>query len=142
MIMRIACKPHLTAAVLCTLLGTLMNGPADAQVSAHEGRALRWSESAAAAGARQAPLWGEAGADQGVALKWRFNTRLRDQVAKLDHHYLVVAGTFTVESAGQYREYGPGSYVGIAAGTKHTIGCEASGDCQLVLFTLKPAAPK
>jgi quercetin dioxygenase-like cupin family protein len=95
---------------------------------------MQWTDLKAPAGGKQAQLWGDANAaDQGVMLRWRFNSRLRDQTRTQDAHYIVLAGTFTVDIAGNYREFGPGGYVSIPKGVKHTVGCEASGDCRLFL---------
>jgi mannose-6-phosphate isomerase-like protein (cupin superfamily) len=93
---------------------------------------MQWVDTSTPAGAKQAQLWGDAkAADQGMMLRWKFNSRLRDQTRLQDARYIVLAGTFTVEIAGNYREFGPGGYVFIPKGVKHTIGCEASGDCRL-----------
>ena len=80
--------------------------------------------------------WGDAkAADQGVLVRWKFNSKLRDQTRGQDAHFVVLAGTFTAEIDGKYREFGPGGFVSIPKGVKHTLGCEASGECKFMMHT-------
>lgn len=95
---------------------------------------LKWKDMAMPAGAREAPLWGDpASGDHATMVRWKFNSKARDLVRNQDVHVVVLAGTFTAEVGGEYREFGPGGYVSVPKGVKHTFGCEAAGECRLVV---------
>lgn len=95
---------------------------------------LKWTELTEPAGARQALLWGDPKAGDHVILtRWKFNTKVPDVVRRQDLHVVVLAGTFTVEIDGGYKEFGPGGFVSIPKGVKHTLGCEAAGECRFVM---------
>lgn len=95
---------------------------------------LKWVDVAQPKGAKQAALWGdEKSADNGVLVRWPFNTKLPDLVRTQDVHIVVLAGTFTAEIDGAYREFGPSGVVVIPRGVKHSLGCEASGECKFVM---------
>ena len=94
---------------------------------------LRWSDAAQPKGARQAALWGDAGGEHAVLMRWPFNTKVADVVRDQDLHIFVHAGTFTVDAAGTYKEFGPGGVLVIPKGVRHTLGCEAAGECRFVL---------
>ena len=95
---------------------------------------FKWGAAAEPKGAQQAVLWGDAkSSDNGTMLRWAFNTKSTGLVRSQDVHFVVLAGTFTVEVAGDYREFGPGAAVTIPKGVKHTLGCEASGECKLLM---------
>ena len=85
-------------------------------------------------GARQAVLWGDPkSSDNGSLLRWAFNSKVTDMVRTQDVHIVVLSGTFTVSIGNDYREFGPGAAVTIPKGIKHTLGCEASGECKFVV---------
>ena len=95
---------------------------------------LQWIDVAQPAGARQAVLWGDAkSTDNGVLVRWKFNSKAPDLVRTQDVHIVVFTGTFTVEIDGGYREFGPGGFISIPKGVKHSLGCEASGECKFVV---------
>jgi len=95
---------------------------------------IKWTEVSDPAGAVQATLWGNSQTgDNGTFVRWKFNTRHPDLVRTQDVHIIVLAGTFTVEVNGGYREFGPGGFVSIPKGSKHTLGCEAAGECRLLV---------
>ncbi len=126
---------HVRIASLCAvvLLAPTLSFAADAPTltSAKE---LQWVDVAEPAGAKQAPLWGDAkSADSGVMVRWKFNSKMPEMARAHDLHIVVMAGTFTVEIAGGYREFGPGGYVSIPRGVKHALGCEAAGECKFVM---------
>lgn len=101
---------------------------------------LKWVDLVEPAGARQALLWGDPKAgDHGLLVRWKFNSKVADLVRTQDLHVVVLAGTFTVEIDGGYKEFGPGGFVSIPRGVKHTLGCEAAGECRFVMH-LPPAA--
>lgn len=95
---------------------------------------LKWIELAEPAGARQAVLWVDAGsADNGVLMRWKANSKAPGLVRTQDLHVVVFAGTLTVEVGGDHREFGPGGFLSIPKGMKHTLGCEAAGECRFVV---------
>lgn len=105
-----------------------------------EAKELKWVDVSAPASAKQAMLWGDAKTlDQGVMMRWKFNSKVRDQLRPQEAHVVVLAGTFTVEIDGKYREFGPGGFVSIPKGVKHTLGCEASGECKFLMHTIGSA---
>lgn len=95
---------------------------------------LKWADLSEPAGAKQAALWGNAGAaDSGTLVRWKFNTKVPNVVRDKDVHILVLAGTFTIDVDGKYKEFGPGGYLSIARGVKHSMGCEAAGECTILV---------
>ena len=121
------------AAICASLLAPMLLQAADAPTltSAKE---LKWTDVAQPAGAKQAVLWGDSkSGDNGVLVRWKFNSKAPDLVRTQDVHIVVLAGTFTVEIEGGYREFGPGGFVSIPKGVKHTLGCEAAGECKLIV---------
>ena len=94
---------------------------------------LKWVDLAEPKGARQAVLWGEPRGENAVLVRWPFNSKMADIVRNQDAHIFVHAGTFTVEIGGTYKEFGPSGVLVIPKGVKHTIGCEAAGECRFVL---------
>ena len=122
-----------TAALLAGLLAAaIVHGADPAKVST--AKELKWIDAAEPAGARQAALWGDPkAADNGTLVRWKFNTKYPDLVRDQDVHFIVLTGTFTVEIDGGYRELGPGGFVSIPKGVKHTLGCEAAGECKFLM---------
>jgi quercetin dioxygenase-like cupin family protein len=61
---------------------------------------------------------------------------------------VVISGIFTFGAeGGPEKEYGPGSYLEVPGGFKHTSGCTAAGPCMVYQegsgkFDMKPAAKK
>lgn len=101
---------------------------------------IKWSDLAEPAGARQALLWGDPKtADHGTLVRWKATTKVPDLLRTQDLHVVVLAGTFTVEIEGGYKEFGPGGFARIPKGVKHTLGCEAVGECRLLMHQPGPA---
>ena len=95
---------------------------------------LQWTDVAQPKGAKQAALWGDpAKGDNGVVFRWPFGTKLPAAVRSQDVHVVVLAGTFTVDVDGNYKEFGPGGFLSIPKGAKHVFGCEAAGECRFLL---------
>jgi quercetin dioxygenase-like cupin family protein len=94
---------------------------------------LKWTDLAEPKGARQAVLWGDASGEQALLVRWPFNTKVSNVVRDQDVHIFVHAGTFTVDAAGTYKEFGPSGVLVIPKGVKHTLGCEAAGECRFVI---------
>jgi mannose-6-phosphate isomerase-like protein (cupin superfamily) len=133
--MRVATRGVLTA-LSAVALGLLGTGSALTQekASLQTARELKWIDLPEPAGARQALLWGDPRAgDSGVLVRWPFNTRVRDLVRSQDVHIVVLVGTFTVDVQGEYREFGPGGFIAVPKGVKHTLGCEAAGECRFLV---------
>ena len=121
------------AALCISILAPALAQAADPPVlvSAKE---LKWADVDQPKGAKQAVLWGDAkSSDNGVLVRWPFNSKMPDLVRTQDVHIVVLAGTFTAEIGGNYREFGPSGVLVIPKGVKHTLGCEASGECRFVM---------
>ena len=119
----------LGVAVLCAIPAHAADAPA--LLNAKD---LKWVDVTDPAGAKLAALWGDPKSnDSGVLVRWKFNSKVRDLVRTQDVHFLVLAGTFTVEIGSDYKEFGPSGFVSIPKGVKHTIGCEASGECKFLM---------
>lgn len=128
-------KPFSTACILPLLIAASAHA-ADAPTMS-DAKELKWVDVATPAGAKQSALWGDTKTiDQGVMMRWRFNSKVRDQLRAQDTRVVVLAGTFTVEIDGKYREFGPGGFVNIPKGIKHTLGCEAAGECKFLMHTI------
>jgi mannose-6-phosphate isomerase-like protein (cupin superfamily) len=123
------------------LLGATIAGAGDAPTLL-KAKDLRWTGVAEPAGAKQAPLWGDNGSgDSAVLVSWQFNSKLADVVRARDTHIFVLTGTFTLEIGGRNTEFGPGGFAIIPRDTKHTMGCEAAGECTFLLHLSQPPAP-
>ncbi len=95
---------------------------------------LKWSEIADLPGAKQTSLWNDPKTgESGVLLRWKFNTKVPNLVRTQDVRILVLTGTFTVQTNDIYREIGPGGFINIPKGVRHTLGCEASGECKFLM---------
>jgi hypothetical protein len=123
---------RIAALCACVLAATLLQA-ADAPTLLNA-KDLKWVDVAQPKGAKQAVLWGDVNStDNGVLVRWPFNTKMPDMVRTQDVHIVVLAGTFTAEVDGAYREFGPSGVVVIPKGARHTLGCEASGECRFVV---------
>jgi mannose-6-phosphate isomerase-like protein (cupin superfamily) len=121
-------------AALCVALVVAAPGIAADAPTLWTAKDLKWIDVPEPAGARHALLWGDAKAgDNGTLVSWKFNSKAANLVRSQDVHIAVLAGTFTVEIDGGYREFGPGGFVSIPKGVKHTLGCEASGECRFLV---------
>ena len=96
---------------------------------------VEWAEVAEPAGGRQALLWKDAATgDKGTLNSWKFNTRNPPRTSDRDTHFVVLAGTFTVDLDGaEQKQFGPGGFVSIPRGTRYAPGCEAVGECIFVM---------
>lgn len=121
------------AALCLSILGPALIQAADSPTMS-TARELKWTDVSDLAGAKQAPLWGDPkSGDNGMLVRWKFNTKVPDLVRTQDVHIVVMAGTFTVEAGGTYKEFGPGGFVSIPKGVRHSLGCEAAGECRIVM---------
>src|SRR5687767_11659263 len=95
---------------------------------------LKWIDQPAPKGARQVLLWGdEQSTEHAVMVSWPINTKLTNVTRTQDLHVLVIAGTVTIDVEGKYREFGPSGVVVVPKGLKHTLGCEAAGECRFLV---------
>jgi quercetin dioxygenase-like cupin family protein len=101
-------------------------------------RELKWVELPEPKGARHAVLWGEPGGEHAALVRWSFNTKLADVSRSQDAHVFVHAGTLTVDVQGTYKEFGPGGVLVIPKGVRHTLGCEAAGECRFLMHHAGP----
>lgn len=130
----------LRIAALCLTLFAAMVARAADTPTLWNSKEIKWSDDAAPAGAKHAALWGgSAAGDSGVLVRWKFNTKVPDQVRMQDLHIVVLAGTLTLEIDGHYKEFGPGGFASIPKGVKHTMGCEAAGECTFLMH--QPVSP-
>lgn len=121
----------ISMAWLLALAGVAAAADAPTLLTAKE---VQWTDQAAPAGGKQAALWGQAGGgDSGTLVRWKFNTKVPNVVRDSDVHILVLTGTFTIDVDGKYKEFGPGGYLSIAKGVKHSMGCEAAGECTFLV---------
>jgi quercetin dioxygenase-like cupin family protein len=92
---------------------------------------IKWSESPAIAGAKMSVLWGDPKtAGYGALKRIKGGTTLAEHTHSSDQHVIVIAGTIAFSlSGGAVKDIGPGSYVFMPAGVKHTAACKAGTDC-------------
>ena len=119
----------ITTAALVLLASIASAADAPTLLTAKE---VQWKDLSEPAGAKQAALWGDA-SNSGTLVRWKFNTKVPNVVREKDVHILVLAGTFTIDVGGKYKEFGPGGYLSIAKGVKHSMGCEAAGECTFLV---------
>lgn len=103
---------------------------------------VKWTEVAEPAGARQAPLWDDpATGDKATLNRWKFNTKNPPRTEAHDTHFVILAGTFTLDLDGaEQKQFGPGGFVSIPKGTRYAPGCEAAGACVFVMHRPAGAA--
>ena len=121
------------AALSLAILAPVSAAAADAATFVTN-KELKWVNLAEPKGARQVVLWGdEKSTENAVLVLWPFNTKVADQVRTQDVHIVVLAGTFTSDVGGVYKEFGPSGVIVIPKGVKHTLGCEAAGECRFLV---------
>lgn len=117
------------AALICSI-GALCSAATAGEPTVTNARDRVWAKSSVAKGAEEAVLWANGSTrEEGVLKRWPSRTKLKATTNEVELHILVLAGTFTIDAGGQYRELGPGGFALIPAGTEHTLGCEAAGEC-------------
>ena len=126
---------RLAVAGACLLAAVPASAADTALATAKE---LKWVDLTEPKGAREALLWGGPGGENAFLVRWPFNTKVADVVRNQDAHIFVHAGTFTVDVGGTYKEFGPSGVLVIPKGVKHTLGCEAAGECRFVLHHAGP----
>jgi len=125
---------------LCVLLLVAAVGEAADAPVLWTPKDLTWVEVPEIPGAARALLWGDpAKGAYGALNRWKFNTKLAEVARASDAHFVILAGTFSLEIEGGYKEFGPGSYVMVPKGVKHALGCEAAGECRFLMHQPGPA---
>ncbi len=92
---------------------------------------LKWAEVPEVAGAKEAVVWGDPkkGA-YGMLEKWPGGTDVPLHTHTHDNRGAVISGTLVITMEGESaKELGPGSYVLVPGGAKHTSACKAGADC-------------
>ena len=120
----------LLGVVACITLGYAAGKKEVVEISAAE---LKWTEVPETGGVQVAPLWGEMmkGA-HGAMAKFPPGSTHPLHTHTPDLKVVVVSGGFTYGTeGGPEKVYGPGSYLMIPGGTKHTSGCAAGAPCLL-----------
>ena len=109
---------------------------------------LKWKDVPDSGGITVAEVWGSmAKGAHGAFAKFPPGHENPLHTHSADIKVVVVSGTFTYgPEGGAVKRFGPGSYVMIPGGLKHTSGCDPGSPCLLfqeqpARFDLKPAAP-
>src|SRR5215471_2288788 len=118
----------LLGVLVCITVGYAAGKKAAVEMSATD---LKWSEVPDTGGVQVAPLWGEMmkGA-HGMMAKFPPGNAHPLHTHTADFKVVVISGGFTYgPEGGPEKTYGPGSYLMIPGGTKHTSGCAAGAPC-------------
>lgn len=101
---------------------------------------LKWVDSPGVPGAKIAVLWGDPKTGgYGALKKIGGGATLAEHTHSSDQRVICVAGTISITvEGGAAKDVGPGSYMFMPAGVKHTAACKAGADC--VYFEEQPAA--
>lgn len=95
---------------------------------------IPWESVTDPANAHHAVLWNSSrSVDAGLLMRWPARAALQDQVNDHEVRFLVLAGTFVVETEGKIAELGPSGFASISPGIRHSIRCEASGMCVVLV---------
>jgi quercetin dioxygenase-like cupin family protein len=93
--------------------------------------AIKWTDTAAAPGAKMAVLWGDPTKGAYGALKQvPAGTVLALHSHKNDSRVVVVKGTVALEMEGKTTPLASGSYVLIPGGVPHSATCRAGAACE------------
>ena len=94
---------------------------------------LKWVEAPGSGGVQIARLWGDmASGAHGVMVTFPAATVHPLHTHEADLKIVTVSGTFRYgPEGGPEKSYGPGSYIMIPGGTRHTSGCVAGAACVL-----------
>ncbi len=139
------------SAVLVAVLVVAHPAPLAAKGKGGAGKEVVWParditfEQTPAKGVMKADLWGNAAKGaHGSLVKFAAGTGNGLHTHTYDIKAVVISGTFLYGSGGAApKKLGPGSYLLIPGGMKHTSGCDAGADClffeeQSGTFDIKP----
>jgi quercetin dioxygenase-like cupin family protein len=123
-----------TLMATCVVLGataTLARGPKPA--AALSAADLKWAESPAGDGVKIAPIRGDvAKGPHAMMVNFPAGTVHPLHAHSADIEIVTVSGTFRYgPEGGPEKSYGPGSYILIPGGARHTSGCTAEAACVL-----------
>jgi hypothetical protein len=94
-------------------------------------QAIKWTDTAAAPGAKVAVLWGDPAKGPYGALKQvPAGTVLAAHTHKLESRVIMIRGTINFEIDGKTTTLGPGSYGQIPGGAPHAATCSKAGPCE------------
>lgn len=101
---------------------------------------MKWTDVPNASGVQQTTLWGNPDkGSHGVLNKFRAGTEVPLHTHTADLRSVVLSGTVVIGVEGQSpKELGPGSYLSLPGGLKHTTACKTGEDC--LFFTTQPGA--
>ena len=109
---------------------------------------MKWVDIPDAKGAQQSVAWGNAEkGPHGSFVKFAGGTEIPLHTHTASVRSAVISGTILHGLEGQPpKELGPGSYVSMPGGVKHSTGCKAGADCLIYsdwsgAFDLTPATP-
>jgi mannose-6-phosphate isomerase-like protein (cupin superfamily) len=93
--------------------------------------AIKWTDTAAAPGAKMAALWGDPAKGAYGALKQvPAGTALAAHTHKNDSHVVMIKGTISLDIDGKKHALGPGSYTMIPGGVPHSATCGTGAACE------------
>lgn len=149
--MRLKGMAGIAAVVTITVIVAMRPEIAAATAKARTGREVVWPtnqvkfEETRTKGVTKADLWGNAAKGaHGSLVKFAAGTNVPLHTHTNDIRAVVISGTYLYGSGGgPAQKLGPGSYLLIPGGVKHTSGCDAGADClffeeQSGKFDLKP----
>ncbi len=102
--------------------------------------AIKWTDSTDVKGAKSSILWGDVkNGPYGALRKFPAGTNVALHSHTSDQKAVIVSGTIVLTlEGGSPKELGPGSYVFIPGGLKHTSECKTGADC--LFFEEQPGA--
>jgi len=101
---------------------------------------LKWTDVPELPGARQAVVWGDStkGA-YGMFEKWPGGTEVALHTHTHDNRGAMISGTLVITMEGESaKELGPGSYVFVPGGARHSTSCKSGAEC--VFYVHQPGA--
>ena len=129
-------------------LDTALAAPAT-EATLVPGTAQKWEAVPDSGGVQIAPLWGDLHKEaHGAMVQFPAGIRHPLHTHTSSLRIVIVSGNFLYgPEGGPEQAYGPGSYLMIPGGLRHTGGCTAAAPCILFQeglgrFDVKPASPK
>lgn len=94
---------------------------------------MKWTETPNSGGVKTVALWGDMNKGaHGTIAKFPAGVEHPLHTHTNDVKLVVITGQFTFgPEGGPVRSFGPGSYVLVPGGMKHTSGCDKSGECTM-----------
>ena len=97
---------------------------------------MKWAEVPNVAGVKVAKLWGDMGKGAyGCITKFDSGLKHDLHTHSADLRTVVISGAFWYAAeGGPVKQLGPGSYLMIPGGVKHTSGCTDAGECMFFML--------